>query len=349
MNRAAAESLILFNRQLASMVALDLPLPEGLRRVGAELQDPAFARTVAELAGDVERGASFGEAVEKRRGGLPEVYAALVRSGEAGGGLAEALRQAASYQEQMLQLTSKAQAALVYPAILAVCLFGLVLLFGVVLLPRMSMILQAFASTWGDAGLRLPLPTRLLFGLGRLMNHWATYALAAAAAAIAWRARARLSAWLEERQLRLPVWREFMTSVLMARFCMTLGRLLQLGVGLSEAFSLTRKTMDNRVFEEAVAKAGESIEKGGKVAEALAATGVFPKTATWLLASSEEKGDLVACLSELGDYYHRASERRALLLARVLEPVIIVAAGLVVGFVVIAFFLPLFSLGGAIG
>jgi type II secretory pathway component PulF len=103
--------------------------------------------------------------------------------------------------------------------------------------------------------------------------------------------------------------------------------------------------MGNRVFEEAVAKAAASVERGGKLSEAMAQTGVFPTTATWLLGAAEEKGDLVACLAELGDCYHQAAERRGLLLAQLIEPFTIIVLGLCVGFVVISFFMPLFGLG----
>jgi len=345
MKNASAESLILFNRQLASMVGLDLPLPESLRQAGADLQDPAFARTAALLAEEVERGSSFSEAVAKHKDALPELYGAMVKAGEAGGNLCETLRRAAAYEEQMLLLTGKLQAGMIYPAILLTGLVGLLGLFAIFVIPRMAMLLT---DSFGIFGSELPLMTRFLLFVGGVLGHWLTYALLAVLAVAAYRQRERLLSLLGERQFRIPLWNDFVTTILMARFCKTLGELLARGVGMVEAFSLTRKTMRNRVFEEAVAKAAASVERGEKLGGAMAATGVFPATATWLLGAAEEKGDLVACLAELGDCYHRAAERRGLLLIKLIEPALIIAMGLSVAFVVIACFRPVFTMGGMV-
>ena len=341
MKTVSAESLILFNRQLASMVGLDLPLPESLRRAGADMQDPALAKTAALLAEEVERGSSFSQALDKHKDALPEMYGAMVKAGEAGGNLSETLRRAAAYEEQMLMLSNKLQASLVYPAIILTGLAGLLGLFALFVIPRMRILLQQFQN-WGGV---LPIPTRILLFFGTLLGHWLTYVFLASLAVVAYRRREEVLRWLGERQFRIPFWNDFVTMILMARFCKTLGELLSRGVGMIEAFSLTRKTMGNRVFEEAVAKAAASVERGGKLSEAMAQTGVFPTTATWLLGAAEEKGDLVACLAELGDCYHQAAERRGLLLAQLIEPFTIIVLGLCVGFVVISFFMPLFGLG----
>ncbi len=339
MKTATAESLILFNRQLASMVGLDLPLPESLRRAGTDLQDPLLAKTVAELAADVEHGVSFSDAVAKRRSELPEIYGALVKAGESSGNLGEALRHAASYEEQMLALSHKLKANLIYPVLLAVLLVGLLALFGIVILPKFGIIYRSFDAT-------LPLATRIVMSLSGLMGHWLTYTLMVPAGVAVYRFRVPVWGWLGKHQFRIPVWNEFVRTVLMARFCKTLGHLLERGVGIAEALTLTRGTMGNGVFEEAVAKAGAAVERGGKLSEALSATGVFPATATWLLAASEERGDVVPCLLELGDYYHHAAERRGKMLAALIEPILIMLTGLIVGIIVVSLFMPLFSLGG---
>lgn len=345
MKIATGESLILFNRQLASMVGLDLPLPESLRRVGADLQDPRLAKTVAALAEEVERGSSFSEAVAKHGQELPAVYGALVKAGEAGGNLSETLRRAASYEEQMLALSARLQAAMIYPVLIVAGLVALLALFGVVVIPKFGLIFRQFSDNLESFGAELPAPTRIVMWVSELLGHPLSYGVLAAIGLAAYRFRDRLLAWLGRRQFRIPLWNDFVTMVLMARFCNTLGELLARGVGIVEAFLLTRKTMGNAVFEEALAKAAAAVEGGGKVSEALAATGAFPASATWLLGASEERGDLVGCLAELGDYYRKAAERRGRVLASLIEPLVICVLGVIVGTVVISMFLPMFSLG----
>ena len=345
MKGTQAEAFILFNRQLASMVHMDLPLPDSLRRAGAELLDPRLSGTVAEVAKEIERGSSYSEAIAKRGGALPEVYSAMVRAGEASGNLAETLRQAASYDEQMLSLHNQLRANMIYPAIVVACLVGLIVLFSMFVIPNISMIyLQSGGLTDIWAVLGLPIHTRLLIHFGSVMGQWLTWIVLGAVAAQGWKRREKALAWVEERQLRIPLWNDFIVVVLMARFFKTLGALLKHGVGTEEAFQLSRKTMGQRRFEDAIAKAGNAVARGAGIGDALGGTAVFPATAIWLLKAAEERGDLVECLLELGEHYQQAADRRGRVLARVIEAGVIIILGLIVGIIVVSFFGPLLSL-----
>lgn len=338
MKRASVESFILFNRQLASMVGLDLPLPDSLRRAGSDLRDKDLAQTVDQLAKDVERGGSLAEAVARRGQVLPRIYAALVRAGEAGGGLGQALRQAAEYDAQMLSLQNQARASMIYPAMLLAGFAALMVLFGILILPRMTGLYQPFK-------MELPLLTRILVSLGRLLGHWGSYLALGLAGAAAYKYRQGIKEKIAARQFDIPLWNDFIMAVLMARFCKTFGALLGQGVGAVDALALTRDVLGNRRFEEAVSKALRSVESGSGISEALAKTGVFPETVTWLLRASEERGDIVPGLVELGEYYQQAADRRGLTISKMIEPVIIIVMGVVIGSVVIAYFIPMFSLG----
>ncbi len=338
----SAEALALFNRQLAAMLGLELPLPESLRRASADLGDPRLAAAAAELAREVEGGGALSEGVARRTGELPEIYAALIRAGEAAGNLAEALRWGADYSEKMASLSNRIRSAMIYPAILLGGFVALLLLLGMWVVPRMRFLLE-----FGISGFRmeLPLPTRFIFGLWGVVGHWAAWAALAAAGAALYSQRRKAWAWIEEFQFRVPLWKDFMLCALLSRFCRTLLALLKSGVAVQEAFNLTKRTMGNRVFEEALAKSGEAVAAGGRIADSLGRTGVFPATFTWILGAAEARGDLLACLGELADYYEHACERRALLLERAIEPAVMAALGLIVGATVVAFFLPMLSLG----
>lgn len=343
MKTSAPETFILFNRQLASTLELDMPLPESLRRVSADLADPALQGSVEKIAVELERGKTFSEALALHGAKLPAVYGALVRAGEATGNLGEALAQAASHDEQMLALQNQVRANMLYPAMLAAGALSLAALFGAVIIPRIAVIFAAFGMYE-----ELPLPTRVLIAAGRVAGHWLFWIGSAAAGAAAFRLRKEALAWLELRQFRIPLWGEFMVSVLLARFCKTFAALLHGGVAVVDALALTKATMRNPVFEEALARAEASVQSGGKIAAALSQSPLFPATLSWLLGAAEERGDIVPCLRELGDYYQHAADRRALLIAKLVEPALMVVVGLLVGCVLVAFWLPMFSLGGMV-
>lgn len=341
MKTIAPESFILFNQQLASMLALELPLPDSLRQVSAQMDDARLREAVDAVAREVERGGSYSQAVEKRAGDLPEFYGAMVKAGEEGGSLAEVLRQSAAYQHELLLFENKVKANLVYPAMLLAGALLLTVLFGFLVIPRIAFLIE----TAGVVRSRLPLPTRLLLWL------WGSPVLPlAAAAAAAWTYRSRL--WLAdlwaEAQFRAPFWGDLAISAYVARICTTLGALLKTGVTLDQALLLTENTLDNRRVRAALGQARRAASAGGKLGPSLAAAGLFPQAFTWMVGAAEERGGLEACLTEAGRYHQQRVERMSLLLARSVEPVLLVLVGVAVGLLAVATFLPMFSLGNLV-
>ncbi|MBI5210812.1 MAG: type II secretion system F family protein [Elusimicrobia bacterium] len=341
MKTISRESFILFNEQLSSMLGLDLPLPESLRQVSFELQDKRLATTLAEVIRDVERGKSYAEAVDKRASELPELYGAMVKAGEESGNLAEILRQTASYHHDMMMLENKVKANLIYPGILTAALVLLLLLYGLHVVPRMATIFASVAprDLLGPyRSVSLPWPTRLLVWFG---GSYLFPALCVCAAAAGWRYRQRIAHWWEANQFMAPVWGDLMLSAYIARICRTLGVLLKSGVALNEALLLTEKTLPNRVVAESFQAARRSVTAGKKLGASLSAAGFFPPAFTWMVGMAEEREGVERCLLEAGEYYQHRVERRSQLLARLVEPALLVMFGVIFGFLVIAYFGPL--------
>lgn len=343
MKSISSRSFIQFNEQLAAMVALDLPMPESLRRASGDMGDPRLARTVAALAREIEKGSSLSSAVSNHPGELPEVYAAMIKAGEASGNLAQVLRQMSSYSHDMHLLKSRAKASLIYPAMLSVMFLGLMMVFSFLVAP-------AFENIFGSFDAELPSLTRFVLDIGDAFAHPSPLAVAALAllAAAAFMRRSFLKEWWDGFQLRLPWWGDFALSTLISRACATLGVLLDNGVPLVDALTLTQASSDNRVVRAALDQARDAVTRGEKAGSALAKTGVFPKTFTWLLTAAEERGDFDSCLQETGAYHARRADRIAKAMALALGPAMIAACGLVFGTVVIAMFLPMFSLGSLV-
>ena len=340
MKSISSQSFVLFNEQLTAMVRLDLPLPESLRRASAEMGDKGLARTIESLAREVERGSSFSAAIAKHSGELPEVYAALVKAGEASGNLPEVLRELTTYSYDMMLLKSTAKANLIYPAMLAATFAAVALLFTFYIMPSFEVLFHTFGS-------ELPLPTQIFMNLsGAIFHHPAVISvMSALAAAAVIKRRNELMSWWEEVQLRVPVWGDYALSTLIARLCATLGLLMKNAVPLSEALTLTEASIENRTVRGALAQVRASVARGEKAGAALVKTGVFPRTFTWLLSAAEERGDLESCLLETAVSHQRRADRLGRAMALLMEPIFIVVCGAVFGAVIIALFLPMFGLG----
>ncbi len=340
----SAESFIHFNQQLSAMVELELPLPEGLRRASSDMADPRLAAAVERISKELEKGNSLSKAVAAQKGELPELYAALLRAGEESGNMAAVLRQAASHSQDMLVLKNRARAAMIYPAFLAAGFGGLLLLFSFFILPRLTILNEAWFG-----GASLPMATRMLMGISVLFRDhaWGLVIVLAGLVGTAFAKRNSIGSWWNEAQLKAPLWGAFMRSVFLSRFCKTMAVLLGSGVNLPDALSLTGATMGHRGFEEGVDQIRTAVGKGAKFGPSLPKI-FFPGSLIWLLGQAEERGSLEKGLKEAGEQYEQRSRRQGAVLGELLEPVIIVALGLLVAFIVVALFLPMFSVSGCL-
>lgn len=343
--RARAGDVALFTRQLGDLLKAGVPLNRALHTLAAQTSNGELADTVAELEKAVASGSPLHEALGKFPRLFPPLYASMVRAGEAGGFLEDALRRLASFLEKDQELRSRIASALAYPALLIVIGTFAVGFLMVFFIPRFSEIFKKL----GDD---LPVPTQIVMaGSAFLRDGW-PFLLGGLAAALLLARRAaetrRGRRVLDRLRLRLPLFGEVVRKSAVARFARTLGTLLKSGVPILEALSISKEALGNQVLREDIDEAAAGVRQGRGLAEILRRTRSFPPMVTDMIAVGEESGNLDEVLVQVADSYDAQVDRAVRVFVALFEPALLVLMAALVGFVVISMLLPVFSLSSMI-
>jgi len=338
--------LVLSTRQLATLVKAGMPLLRALRTVSDQL-DPGPLRDVfAMISSDVESGVKFSEALQRHPKWFPSFYVNMVRAGEVGGLLDEILKRLAELLERQARLRERVKSALMYPAFVMVAAVGILIIL-------MTFVVPTFLGMFTELGSSLPWPTRILVGVSTFLRAWWWVALLAlfglvmlARVVLQMPAGRRL---VDYMMLRAPVFGSLLERLLISRFARTLGTLLSSGVPILSALETVRGTVTNCILDEALQEVERSLKVGESLARPMELSGVFPPLVTRMIALGEETGQLDAMLMQVADSYEEEVEVQLAGLTQLLEPLLIVFVGGVVGFIVIAMFLPLMSLTKLLG
>ncbi len=337
-----SSEISIFARQFATMIGAGVPLVRCLTILGQQCENPRFRDIITKVRQDVEAGSNLSKAL----GGHPKVFSNLfvnlVKAGEAGGILEEILSRLASYLESSEQLRQKVKGAMTYPVVVSAIAVLVVIFLIVFVLPTFETIFRDM----GDA--KLPLPTRILLGLSAFMNQ---YLILIAIGAVA--AFAGIKKFLDsERGIRLvdtnvlkvPVIGMLQKKVAVAKFTRTLGTLIASGVPILQALEVTADTAGNVVIADAVNKTRASIREGETISEPLKASNVFPPMVVQMIAVGEETGELDKMLTKIADFYDQEVDVAVKGLTSVIEPIVIVFMGIVIGGIVMAIFMPMLEL-----
>jgi general secretion pathway protein F len=340
--RVGGRDLVAFTQRLATLLEAGVPLDRALA-IQAELAPSERLRTItSEILTDVRGGTALADAFAKRHPHpFSRLYVNMVRAGERGGVLETTLKRLAEFLEEAQALRDTVVSSLIYPALLTVV--GAV---AVVFL--MTFVIPRFADIFRDLGGAIPAPTRILLAVsGWLQRFWWLLGLGALVVALAARvvlgtARGRLA--VDRLVLRLPVVSAVLIEYEVARLARTLGTLLGSGVTLVGALALVKETCSNRHLAAAVGGLGEGVKRGVGLARPMAAAGVFPPLAIHMVRVGEETGRLDAMLLQVGATFEADTRRRLKRLIALAEPAIILVMGLLVGFIVVAMLLAIFSI-----
>jgi type IV pilus assembly protein PilC len=333
--------LVLFTRQFATMINAGLPLVQSLDILAAQQPKPRVAAKVRSVLADVESGTTLADAMRKHRDFFSDVYVNMVAAGEAGGILDVILLRLAEYLEAADKLKRKVKGAMFYP--LTVISFSLVAV--AVLL---MFVIPTFAGFFSTAGVALPLPTRIVMGLSDfLLGYW--WAVLAALVGLfyllrSYRRTPQGQLATDRLLLRVPVLGGVLRKAAIARFSRTLGTLIQSGVPILEGLEITARTAGNRVVEDAVMESRVSIAGGETIAEPLRKSEVFPPMVVQMINVGEQTGGLDEMLSKIADFYDDEVEAAVAALTAVIEPIMIVCLGGIVGGMVVAMYLPIFDI-----
>ncbi len=336
-----AKNLAVFTRQFSVMIDAGLPLVQCLEILGSQEEDKNFAAVILATRGDVEGGMSLADAMKKHPKVFDPLFTNMIAAGEAGGILDTILKRLAVYIEKAVKLKGQVKSAMVYP-VAVVCIAVVVV--GVILWK----VIPTFASLFAGLGAELPLPTRVVIMASNGLVRFGPFILVGIGAA-GWGLRAYYNTpngrmAIDRITLKLPVLGLLMRKIAVARFCRTLATLLASGVSILEALDITAKTAGNAVVEAALFATRKSIEGGETIAAPLRETAVFPPMVVQMIGVGEATGALDTMLSKIADFYEEEVDVAVAGLLTLLEPMMIALLGGVVGGIVIAMYMPIFSL-----
>ena len=340
-NRIKPGHLTVMTRQLATMIAAGMTLLRAFYVLEEQIESPKLKETVSAVREDIESGFSFSDALAKHPAVFNPLYVAMVRAGEAGGVLEGALERTADQLEKDDSLRRQVKGAMAYPAV--VLSFA-----GLVLLGLIAFIVPVFVDVFKDFGGELPLITRVTVSASNAVTgQWYLIVAGLIAGVVAFR-RWRKSAWGRPQWDRLRLKIPFrigvtVQKIALARWSRTFSALYSAGVPIMHAIEVTGHTAGNTVVEDAMEAVIESVKSGGSIAAPLKDAPIFPPMVAQMIAVGEETGNLDAMLTKVADFYEDEVAAAVKALTSILEPVMIVLVGAIVGFVVIAMYMPMFK------
>jgi type IV pilus assembly protein PilC len=337
-----SRDLVLFSRQLSTLVSAGVPIVQSLSILENQAENPTFKEVLGAVRTDIESGLSISDALRKHPDAFPELYTSMIKAGELGGILDTILERLTSYLESNEALKAKVKSAMMYPIIvLSIC--------AVITIFLMTFVIPRFATIFLSFGAELPLLTQILLDTSNLMIKY-FYMIIIGPMAMTW----AFKRWyktpagqkiVDGKLLNVPIFGIILKKVAVARFTRTLGTLIKSGVSILQALETVAATAGNVVISEAVLSARESIREGGHLSDPLRKSGIFPNMVTAMISVGEETGALDVMLSKIADFYDQEVDTAIKGLTSLIEPIVIVIMGTIVGTIVAAMFLPMFGMG----
>jgi len=335
------KDVAIFVRQFSVMIDAGLPLVQCLEILGSQQDNPNFAKVLIQVRQDVEGGSSLADSMKKHPKVFDNLFTNMIAAGEAGGILDIILKRLATYIEKAVKLKSQVKSAMIYP-IAVISIAGLVV--GVMLWK----VIPTFAALFAGLGAQLPLPTRIVIGLSnwtvRLILPGAIAGAAGVYGLTRYYETHKGRRVLDGIVLKTPVLGMIMRKIAVARFCRTLSTLISSGVPILDALEITATTSGNAVVEDAIMETRKSVEGGQSLAGPLKQTDVFPPMVVQMIAVGEQTGALDNMLSKIADFYEDEVDTAVANLMTLMEPLLILFLGTVVGGIVISMYLPIFDL-----
>jgi type IV pilus assembly protein PilC len=339
------EDIVVFTRQLATMIDAGLPIVQCLDILSQQTDKKKFRSLIRTLKEDVESGSTFTDALRKHSKTFEELYISMVSAGEIGGSLDAILQRLAHYMEKSIKLKRKIKGAMIYPA----TIISVAVIVTTVLL---VWVIPVFAELFSSFGKALPAPTQFVINLSNFTIAYFPYITAIVVAiAVGLRQFYKTEGGqltMDKMFLELPVFGDLIRKSSVARFTRTLSTLVSSGVPILDSLLITAKTAGNKVVERAVLATRVSISEGNSIAEPLTASKVFPPMVCQMIAVGESTGSLDAMLTKIAEFYEDEVDQIVNNLTTLMEPIVILVLGVIIGGLVISMYLPIFQLGSVI-
>ncbi|MEM1178055.1 MAG: type II secretion system F family protein [Acidobacteriota bacterium] len=339
--KVPSKKLSIFTRQFSVMLDAGLPLVQCLEILGGQEDHKIFKKIIDDVRSDVEQGTSLAEAMKRHPGAFDNLYVNMIAAGEAGGILDIILQRLSGYIEKSVKLKSQVKSAMTYPIAVILIAAGVV---SIILLK----VIPVFASMFASMGAQLPYLTRIVVSASDMLRSYfgwfVAFMIFAIVALREWHKTYRGARVLDRVVLGIPIIGMLLRKIAIARFCRTLATLTASGVPILDGLEITAKTSGNTIIEDAIMSVRKAVEEGRTISQPLSETKVFPAMVCQMIAVGEQTGALDAMLSKIADFYEDEVDAAVSGLMKLIEPIMIVFLGVIIGTIVIAMYLPMFSI-----
>lgn len=340
-NRVPFSELVIFTRQLATMIGAGLVLSEAIDILSDETSNKKLKITLEKISSDIKGGLDFAAALEKHPDVFPRLYVNLVRAGEASGKLDVILLQLATHLEKEREFQSKVRGAMIYPVIVISMMFAVSMVMIFFVMPRLT-------SLYQQSNIDLPLPTKILIGISTFMiNYWwlmLMILIGLVSAYRYWVKTPRGRFIVDQRLISLPIIGKIMTTIILTNFTRTFGLLISAGIPILEAIKISQDVVGNAAYKLALQFTYSGVERGLPFSSQLIAQKIFPKIVGQMIKTGEETGKLDEILSRLADYFESEADNYLKNITTLIEPIVLVVLGIGVALLVLSIILPIYKL-----
>jgi len=344
--KVSARDLAIFTRQFSVMIDAGLPLVQCLEILSVQSENKVLCRVLGQVRSDVESGSSLADAMKKHLAVFDDLFCNMVAAGEAGGILDTILRRLSTHIEKVVKLRRAVRAALTYP----IAVISIAMLVVYIILTR---VIPTFETLFMSLGADLPLPTQITVMMSKFLLRFGILIIIGAGiivwAIMQWHKTYKGKRIIDGIALKIPIIGLVLQKIAIARFCRTLATLISSGVAILDALEITAKTSGNAILEDAILATRKSIEGGKSIADPMRENSVFPPMVVHMVSVGEQTGALDSMLSKIADFYEEEVDVAVANLLTLIEPILILFLGIVIGGIVISMYLPLFSLIKVIG
>jgi type IV pilus assembly protein PilC len=341
-----AKRVAIFTRQFSVMLDAGLPLVQCLEILGDQEENRTFQAVIQQVRTDVESGASLADSMRKHPKAFDALFTNMVAAGESGGILDIILQRLSVYIEKAVKLNSQVKSALIYPV-------SIIVIAALVVFIILWKVIPVFAQLFAGLGGEMPLLTRMVISASNFVaDYFFLIVIVVVFGCVAvnrWHRTPHGKRLLDGAMLKIPVVGMLLRKISVARFCRTLGTLTASGVPILDGLEITAKTAGNAIIEDAIMAVRKSVEEGKSISEPLAQTKVFPSMVVQMINVGEQTGALDQMLSKIADFYEDEVDTAVAGLMKLIEPVMITVLGAVIGTIVAAMYLPLYSILSKIG
>ena len=343
--KVGGKELSIFTRQFATMIDAGLPLVQCLDILGSQQENKTFQKTIKDIKSSIEGGSTFAAALKKHPDTFDSLYSNLVAAGEVGGMLDAILARLATYIEKAEKLKGRVKGAMIYPIVVMSVAAGAVAILLLFVIP-------VFAKMFADVGAALPAPTQFVMDLSNFLKHYIFYIIigmiAVSFAVRSYYHTGNGKLVIDGLLLKMPVFGDIIRKNAVARFTRTLSTMISSGVPIMDGLEIVARTSGNQVVENAIMKARESIAAGKTIAEPLGQTKVFPGMVVQMISVGEATGNMDAMLSKIADFYDEEVDSAVAAMTSLIEPLLIVFLGVIIGGLVVAMYLPIFKIASTV-